>query len=82
MERVTLGGSASMQAVTRVNAEQASKTLLQEPTRLRNGEGRRYLEETQLERAKNPDNPAGVVAMACMHMEIRCNTGSLMWWKA
>ena len=59
MERVTLGGSASMQAVTRVNAEQASKTLLQEPTRLRNGEGRRYLEETQLGRAKNPDNPAG-----------------------
>ena len=47
MERVTFGGSASMQAVTRVNAEQASKTHLQEPTRLRNGEGRRYLEESE-----------------------------------
>ncbi len=36
------GGSASRQAVTRVNAEQASKEMTREPTRLHNGEGRRH----------------------------------------
>jgi hypothetical protein len=35
------GDSVSMQAVTRVNAEQASKRTTQEPTRLEIGEGRR-----------------------------------------
>jgi hypothetical protein len=39
MKRVTSGELASTQAVTRVNAEQASKSLMQEPTRLRTGEG-------------------------------------------
>ncbi len=33
MERVALGDSASRQAVTRVNAEQASKRVMWEPTR-------------------------------------------------
>jgi len=36
-----LGDLASMQAVTRVNAEQASKRLMQEPTHRDFGEGRR-----------------------------------------
>ena len=35
------GDSASRQAVTRVNAEQASKAVMWEPTRRHNGEGRR-----------------------------------------
>jgi hypothetical protein len=35
------GELVSMQAVTRVNAEQASKRVMQEPTRLSLGEGRR-----------------------------------------
>src|SRR5205814_9670887 len=35
-----VGDSASMQAVTRVNAEQASKRLMQEPTHRVIGEGR------------------------------------------
>ena len=35
------GDLVSMQAVTRVNAEQASKQVVQEPTRLSLGEGRR-----------------------------------------
>ena len=35
-----------MQAVTRVNAEQASKRVMWEPSRLSNGEGRRRLEES------------------------------------
>lgn len=34
-----------MQAVTRVNVEQASKRVMWEPTRLNNGEGRCRLEE-------------------------------------
>jgi hypothetical protein len=34
VERVALGDSASLQVVTRVNAEQASKLLMQEPTHL------------------------------------------------
>ena len=34
-----------MQAVTRVNAEQASKRVAWEPSRLSNGEGRRWMEE-------------------------------------
>jgi hypothetical protein len=36
------GDSASRQAVTRVNAEQASKGGMWEPTRRENGEGRRH----------------------------------------
>jgi hypothetical protein len=36
------GDSVSMQAVTRVNAEQAPKELMWEPTRHHNGEGRRH----------------------------------------
>jgi hypothetical protein len=36
-----LSSSVSMQVVTRVNTEQASKHLMQEPTRRSDGEGRR-----------------------------------------
>ena len=36
-----MAGSASIQAVTRVNVEQASKRAMREPTRLKYGEGRR-----------------------------------------
>src|SRR5690349_15012878 len=42
MQRVASGDPASRQAVTRVNAEQASKRAMWEPTRHRNGEGRRH----------------------------------------
>ena len=38
-----IGDSASVQAVTRVNAEQASKKLMQKPTRLSLGEGCDFL---------------------------------------
>jgi len=40
MERVASGDSASRQAVTRVNVEQASKGRMWEPTQQRDGEGR------------------------------------------
>ena len=39
VQRVALGDLASVQAVTRVNAEQASTRAIREPTRLRFGEG-------------------------------------------
>jgi hypothetical protein len=41
MVGVAYGGSASIQAVTRVNVEQAPKRVMWKPTRLNNGEGRR-----------------------------------------
>jgi len=41
MERIAFGDSASQRAVTRVNAEQASKRTMRKPTRLNDGEGRR-----------------------------------------
>src|SRR6266851_303692 len=75
MERVALGDSASRQAVTRVNAEQASKHSMWEPTQHRDGEGRRhrFLQGSDT----NPScGPTGVMATACLHREIERNTGS------
>jgi hypothetical protein len=46
VQRVASGDSASMQAVTKVNAEQASKTTTQELTRRKYGEGRSRWETT------------------------------------
>ena len=68
-----MGDLASMQAETRVNAEQASKRVTWEPTRLSNGEGRSL--SVQDER-RGPGGPTGVVASACMKEEIDRNTGS------
>ena len=42
-----LGDSASRQAVTRVNAEQASKRVMRKPTRLTYGEGRRWSSDSE-----------------------------------
>ena len=75
MERVALGDSASRQAVTRVNAEQASKHSMWEPTQHRDGEGRRhrFLQGSDT----NPScGPTGVMATACLHREIERNTGN------
>ena len=38
-QRAASGGSATTQATTRVNAEQASKSSMRKPTRRENGEG-------------------------------------------
>ena len=61
------GDSASRQAVTRVNAEQAPKGLMWEPTRRENGEGRRHwwIGGDPREATLTSD-PTGVVAMACL----------------
>lgn len=66
-----------MQAVTRVNAEQASKRVMRKPTRLINGEG---CHRGGSEREIAPCDSAGVMATACMKEEDRCNTGSPMAW--
>ncbi len=55
-----------------MNAEQASKDAMQEPTRRENGEGCHHWTR----RRQHPVFPAGVLAMACMYTEIECNTGS------
>jgi len=57
-----MGDLAKMQAGTRVNAEQASKRAMWEPTRLRFGEGRSFW----VRRATAPRGPTGVLAPACM----------------
>src|SRR5437660_12120057 len=63
MQRVTKGDLTSVQAVTRVNAEQASKRTMRRPTR-QPFRGRL----TRLgvnERSSTPSRCAGVVATAC-----------------
>jgi hypothetical protein len=62
-----------MQAETRVNAEQASKRAMWEPTRLKYGEGRSFQGP---ESDAVPGSPTGVLASACMEEEIDRNTGS------
>jgi hypothetical protein len=79
MERAASGGSASGQAVTRVNAEQAPKLVMWEPTRHCHGEGRRH----GLSRCSNDigvHGPTGVMATACLPEEIDRNTGNPRWW--
>ena len=61
-----------MQAVMWVNAEQASKRVTWESTRLRNGEGRCLREIL----SEGPEEPTGVVAMACVQEEMAGNTGN------
>ena len=73
-----MGGSASAQAVTRGNVEQASKSLMRRPTRPEIGEGCQR-PETPPKIVANDTKPvasAGVVAAACVQEERRSNTGS------
>ena len=65
-------GSASIQAVTRVNAEQASKRVTWEPTWRENREGRRLRETV----SEAPEGPTGVLATACTQEEKTGNTGN------
>jgi hypothetical protein len=62
-----------MQAITRVNAEQASKRVMWEPTRLSDGEGRRPLDEQSDQESSGSHRGMG----DGMHdEEIDRNTGS------
>jgi hypothetical protein len=49
-----MGGRATLQAVTRVKPEQASKVKSWTPTRLRNGEGRTEREVTDAGTGSGP----------------------------
>ena len=71
-ERVALGDSASMQAVTKVNAEQAPKIITQELTRRKYGEGRSRWESTS-ERSQRSCRGIGD---GMQTQGIRRNTGS------
>src|SRR5688572_5827837 len=64
MERVASGDFASVQAVITVNAEQAPKRRMQEPTHRSYGEGRRRW-MTPSERV--PSDLPGYLATACRH---------------
>lgn len=72
-----MGDLASMQAVTRVNAEQASKRVMRKPTPLNLEEGRRRWEGE----SDGPSGSAGVVATACTHTGMERNTGSPPRWR-
>ena len=63
-----------MQAVTRVNVEQASKRAMWKPTRLNNGEGRRPWD---IRAMSGSMGSTGVMTMACMKEESISKTGSL-----
>jgi hypothetical protein len=65
-----IGGRATLQAVTRVKLEQASKTIMWMPTRHTSGEGRADREATRRGSAPLPitvstDRATGVVSTAC-----------------
>jgi len=71
MERIALGDSASMQAVTKVNAEQAPKSATWELTRQEIGEGRRCRVHAsspwkQEARVTRLHRPTGVMVTACL----------------
>ena len=78
-----LGDSASRQAVTRVNAEQAPKGLTWEPTRRRNGEGRRHWETGgHTPRSDSNQWSHRGIGDGMSAEEIRRNTGSPERWSA
>ena len=64
-----LGDSASRQAVTRVNAEQASKRVMWEPTRAQTGKAAVGLQVLIRGATQAVRGPTGVMATACLHRE-------------
>ena len=77
-KRAALGGSASTQAATQGNAEQASKRPMRRPTRPNLGEGCQR-PETPPKMVANEPKPvasAEVVAAACVPEDRRSNPGS------
>ena len=72
-----MGDLATMQAETRVNTEQASKTDIAEADP--SGFWGRPLPLDEIATALN--GSAGVVVSACMEEEIDRNTGSPTWWR-
>jgi hypothetical protein len=77
-QRAALGGSASRQAATQVNAGQASKQgdVGADPVATRGRPPSLGTEGSTPHDATRPKGPTGVWAVACLHTEIRSNTGS------
>ncbi len=76
VKKPTLGGRATLQAVTRVKLEQASKATMRLPTRRKSGEGRADREKPgagarQLHNHQVPMRTAGVVSTACKEGNLR-----------
>ena len=76
MKKPALGGRATLQAVTRVKLEQASKAALRLPTRQTIGEGRAEREKPgagarQWHNHQVPIRTAGVVSTACKEDDLR-----------
>jgi hypothetical protein len=68
--KLTYGKRATLQAVTRVKLEQASKVVMWTPTRHDNGEGSMDREETRAGTRNSPTNEhlirsTGVLSTAC-----------------
>ena len=73
------GGSASRQAATQVNAVQAPKQpdVEADPVAIRGRPSSWETEGITPHDATRSRGPAGVWAVACLHTEIRRNTGNL-----
>ena len=57
-----------------MNVKQASKITMRKPTRRKSGEGRGPLGKRAM---RAPEDSAGVMTMACIEKEDRCNTGQV-----
>jgi hypothetical protein len=74
--KLTYGKRATLQAVTRVKLEQASKVVMWTPTRPGNGEGSTDREETRAGTRNSPTNEhlirsTGVWSTACREGDLR-----------
>ena len=75
VRKSTLGGRATLQAVTGVKLEQASKAAMWTPTRRKSGEGRADWEEpgagTRYQLTVRTSRATGVVSTACKEGSLR-----------
>jgi hypothetical protein len=75
VKKSTLGGQATLQAVTRVKLEQASKATMWAPTRRTSGEGRADWEEpgagARYRSTVSTSRATGVVSTACKEGNLR-----------
>ena len=84
VKKSTIGGRATLQAVTRVKLEQASKATMWTPTRRKIGEGRADWEEARrgsaLSSNRTTSRATGVVSTACQggnRFGLRCGERTL-----
>src|SRR5271169_467393 len=88
VKKSTLGGRATLQAVTRVKLEQASKAAMWTPTRQMNGEGRADWEEpgagARHAVTVRTSRATGVVSTACKEGSLRQwgRLGMVREWRA